>query len=173
LIEISSFEGAQLNRCFLPPPPPEDGNRSSFRNVVFLLPKHRTMENVQEPSKSVCYTPKSEPYEIYVPFVSYADLGMTNSIIHMLQEVSFVVKTARTALPKYRALHGSFQKQNFSRLSVEISIKCMHTHKSHIGSVLKDVSTRRNVFVVRNRTMKHDVMLTSCVRKVTSTGTTI
>jgi hypothetical protein len=35
-IEIKSISGAQLSRCLLPPSP-EDGNRSSFRNVVFSI----------------------------------------------------------------------------------------------------------------------------------------
>jgi hypothetical protein len=35
VIEISSFQGAQLSRCL--PPSPEDGNRSSFRNVIFSI----------------------------------------------------------------------------------------------------------------------------------------
>jgi hypothetical protein len=46
------------------------GNRSSFRNVVFFLflviIKIRTMDKVRNPSNSVCYTPSSEPYRIYL-----------------------------------------------------------------------------------------------------------
>jgi hypothetical protein len=39
---------------------------------VFLLSKTRTMEKVQKPSNSVCYTPLSEPYKIYVNiFISH------------------------------------------------------------------------------------------------------
>jgi hypothetical protein len=34
-----------------PPPSPEDGNRSSFRNIV---------DKVRNPSKSECHTPSSE-----------------------------------------------------------------------------------------------------------------
>jgi hypothetical protein len=48
-------------------PPP---NRSSFRNVVFLLPKHQTMEKVQKRSNSIYYTPSSESYKIYL-YCSY------------------------------------------------------------------------------------------------------
>jgi hypothetical protein len=46
------------------PPSPEDEKRSSFRNVVFALPRTRTMEKVQQPSNSVCYTPSSESFKI-------------------------------------------------------------------------------------------------------------
>jgi hypothetical protein len=34
-LEVSSFEATQLSRCL--PPSSEDGNRSSFRNVVFSI----------------------------------------------------------------------------------------------------------------------------------------
>jgi hypothetical protein len=46
-----------------PPPSPEDGNRSSFRNVV--LSRIPDDGKVQKPSNSVCYTPSSEPFTIY------------------------------------------------------------------------------------------------------------
>jgi hypothetical protein len=36
--DINSFQGTQLSRCILPPSP-VDANRSSFRNVVFVLPR--------------------------------------------------------------------------------------------------------------------------------------
>jgi hypothetical protein len=42
----------------------EDGNRSSFRNVV-LFSEYRTMDNVQKPSNSECYAPSSEPFGIH------------------------------------------------------------------------------------------------------------
>jgi hypothetical protein len=38
-----------------------DENRFSFRNVGF-----RTMDKVQEPNHSECYTPSSEPFEFYL-----------------------------------------------------------------------------------------------------------
>jgi hypothetical protein len=66
VIEVSSFYGTQQSRCL---PSPEDGNRSSFWNVVFFhcyLGKIRTMDKVRKPSICVCYTPSSEPYSIYV-----------------------------------------------------------------------------------------------------------
>jgi hypothetical protein len=44
----------------------EDGNRSSFRNVVFLLPKTPEDEKIQKTHTSVYYTPLSEPYKIYL-----------------------------------------------------------------------------------------------------------
>jgi hypothetical protein len=40
------------NRVGLPPLSPEDGNKSSFRNVVFLYLEFRTMGTVQKPSDS-------------------------------------------------------------------------------------------------------------------------
>jgi hypothetical protein len=49
LIEISSFLGAQLS-MYLLPPSPEDGNRCSFRNVVFLLP--RILDDGKSPKKN-------------------------------------------------------------------------------------------------------------------------
>jgi hypothetical protein len=43
-------------------PSPEDGNRSSFRNVVFL--EYLKMDKVQKPSNPKCYNPSSEPFRI-------------------------------------------------------------------------------------------------------------
>jgi hypothetical protein len=46
-------------------PSPEDGNKSSFRNVVFFLSlffNTRTMDKVRKPSISESYTPSSESY---------------------------------------------------------------------------------------------------------------
>jgi hypothetical protein len=63
VIDISSFYGAQLCRCLLPTSP-EDGNRSSFRNVLFLLPRIPDDGKVQNTSNSVCYTPSSETFKI-------------------------------------------------------------------------------------------------------------
>jgi hypothetical protein len=48
------------------PPWPEDGNRSSFRKVVFSnFLEYQTMDKVQKPINSECYTPSSEPIRIY------------------------------------------------------------------------------------------------------------
>jgi hypothetical protein len=70
---LGPLERANLNhwtqesRCL--PPSPEDGNRSSFRNVVFLssnsLESGRWTKS-EKPINSVCYTPSSEPYGIYL-----------------------------------------------------------------------------------------------------------
>jgi hypothetical protein len=52
VIEVISFQGTQQNRFF---PSPEDGNRSSFRNVVFFLVcffNTRTMDRVRKPNIS-------------------------------------------------------------------------------------------------------------------------
>jgi hypothetical protein len=47
-------------------PSPEDGNRSSFRNVVlFSLLEFQTMDKVQKTSNPECHTPSSEPFRIY------------------------------------------------------------------------------------------------------------
>jgi hypothetical protein len=44
----------------------EDGNRSSFRNVVFsIYLELRTMDKVHKPADFECYTPWSEPFEFY------------------------------------------------------------------------------------------------------------
>jgi hypothetical protein len=40
-----------VSKCLLPSP--DDGNRSSFRKVVFYLLEYRTMEKDQIPSNSV------------------------------------------------------------------------------------------------------------------------
>jgi hypothetical protein len=51
------------NRIGVSLPSPEEGNRSSFRNVVFYsYLEFRTMNKVQKPSDSDCYTPSSEPF---------------------------------------------------------------------------------------------------------------
>jgi hypothetical protein len=51
----------------LPPPWPEDGNRFSFRNVVFFnFLEYWTMDKVQKLSNSECYTPSSGPTRIYL-----------------------------------------------------------------------------------------------------------
>jgi hypothetical protein len=54
VIGVSSFYGTQLTRCFLSPPPrSEDGNRSSFRNVVFSnILEYWTMGKRQKLSNS-------------------------------------------------------------------------------------------------------------------------
>jgi hypothetical protein len=47
VIEVCSFEGTQQCRCI--PPLPEDGNRSSFRNVIFSsYLEFRTMDRGSE-----------------------------------------------------------------------------------------------------------------------------
>jgi hypothetical protein len=54
------------NRVGVSLPSPEDGNRSSFRNFVFCYYlEFRTMNKVQKPSHSECYTPLSEPFRRY------------------------------------------------------------------------------------------------------------
>jgi hypothetical protein len=60
-ILLGPLERANLNHWI------SDGNRSSFWNVVFLSSdfRIRTMDEVQKPINSVCYTPLSEPYRIY------------------------------------------------------------------------------------------------------------
>jgi hypothetical protein len=40
-----------------------------YETSCFYSTKHRTREKVQKPSNSVCYTPLSEPYKIYYPFL--------------------------------------------------------------------------------------------------------
>jgi hypothetical protein len=47
---------------------PEDGNRPSFRNVVFSIVSR--MDKVQEPSNPECYTPLSEPFRIGMNIVA-------------------------------------------------------------------------------------------------------
>jgi hypothetical protein len=45
---------------------PDDGKRSSFRNVVFSgCLEFRTMDKVYKLSDSECYAPSSEPVRIY------------------------------------------------------------------------------------------------------------
>jgi hypothetical protein len=55
------------NRVGVSCPSPEDGNRSSFRNVVFFcfFLEYRTMNKVQKPSSPECYIPSSEPFKVY------------------------------------------------------------------------------------------------------------
>jgi hypothetical protein len=38
---------------------------------VFYTLEYRTMENVQNPSNSMCYTPSSEPFRIYKILYAY------------------------------------------------------------------------------------------------------
>jgi hypothetical protein len=50
---------------------PEDGNRSSFRNVVFYsYLEFRTMDKAHKLSNSECYTQLSEPFKLYMQFIS-------------------------------------------------------------------------------------------------------
>jgi hypothetical protein len=50
----------------VPPPRPVDGNRSSFRYVVFSnFLEYWTMDKVQKRRNSECYTPSSELFRIY------------------------------------------------------------------------------------------------------------
>jgi hypothetical protein len=51
-------------------PSPEDGNRSSFRNVVFLSLESLTMNKAQTRSNSACHTTSSEAFKLYVGAVS-------------------------------------------------------------------------------------------------------
>jgi hypothetical protein len=46
-------------------PSPEDGNRSSFQNIVYYnYLKFQTMDKVHGPSDSECYAPFSEFFRI-------------------------------------------------------------------------------------------------------------
>jgi hypothetical protein len=57
--EVNSFQGTQQSKR----PPPEEGNKSSFRNViVFWFVEFRTMDKVQNPSNSDYYTPSPESF---------------------------------------------------------------------------------------------------------------
>jgi hypothetical protein len=41
-------------------------HRPDFNNYRKIIIKIRTMDKVRNPSNSVCYTPSSEPYRIYM-----------------------------------------------------------------------------------------------------------
>jgi hypothetical protein len=63
-----SFLGTQQSRFSLPSP--EDGNRSSVRNVLFSsYLEFRPMPKVQEPSNSACFTPTLEPFWFHGPAI--------------------------------------------------------------------------------------------------------
>jgi hypothetical protein len=67
VIETSSFWWAQLSRSTLPHPP-EDGDRSSLRNVLVFCKTstYQTMDRVQKkPNSSVQHTPSSESFQVY------------------------------------------------------------------------------------------------------------
>jgi hypothetical protein len=59
-------------------PLPEEGNRSSFRNVVFSAHlDFWTMDKVHKPSDSECYAPSSESFRTYhmlLPFINLSGL---------------------------------------------------------------------------------------------------
>jgi hypothetical protein len=57
-------------------PLPEDGNRSNFRNVVFLGFKYWAMGKVQKPSDPECYAPSSETWPFSVPQYSFLFYGL-------------------------------------------------------------------------------------------------
>jgi hypothetical protein len=40
-----------------------------FRRPIFLTLEYRTMEKVQKPSNSECYTPSSEPFRKKIMFI--------------------------------------------------------------------------------------------------------
>jgi hypothetical protein len=66
--ETRSFWRAQLTRSTLPHPP-EDGNRSSLRNVVVFCKTstYQTMDRFQiKPNSSVQHTPSSESFQVYM-----------------------------------------------------------------------------------------------------------
>jgi hypothetical protein len=49
-------------------PPPEDGNRSRYSSQYVVFSSYlefRTIDEVQKPSNSECYTPSSEPLRLY------------------------------------------------------------------------------------------------------------
>jgi hypothetical protein len=71
VIEISSFWRAQLSVSTLPHPP-EDGDRSSLRNVVVFVKTstYQTMDRVQKkPNSSVQHTPSSESFQVYPAYL--------------------------------------------------------------------------------------------------------
>jgi hypothetical protein len=51
-----------------PTPSPEDGNRSSFRNIVFQYLEFRTIDILvsPKPSSSECYDPSSDHFGFYL-----------------------------------------------------------------------------------------------------------
>jgi hypothetical protein len=85
---LVSFSGAQLSRS-----PPIRGRKQIQlpKRRAFPPPEYRTMEKVQKPSNSMCYTESSEPFRIYfnllLPFQS-------NYICQILRHVlaSFVLR---------------------------------------------------------------------------------
>jgi hypothetical protein len=67
VIETSSLWRAQLSRSTLPHPP-EDGHRSSLRNVVVFCKTatYQTMDRVEKkPNSSVQHTPSLESFQVY------------------------------------------------------------------------------------------------------------
>jgi hypothetical protein len=66
LLGFGSLERSVLDRVGAFTPSPDDGNSSSFRNVVFSSSvTYRTMDRAQNPSNSMCHTPSPEPLRIY------------------------------------------------------------------------------------------------------------
>jgi hypothetical protein len=61
---LGPLERASLNHCPVGAAIilPEDGNRSSFRNVFFK--KHQTMDKVQKHDSFKCNTLLSEPFKL-------------------------------------------------------------------------------------------------------------
>jgi hypothetical protein len=64
-VRLADSKGPSRVVCFCLPSR-EDGNRSSFRYVVFSsYLEFRTMGKVHKPSDSECCAPKSEPYRFF------------------------------------------------------------------------------------------------------------
>jgi hypothetical protein len=65
LDQVSFFYRTQQSTS-LPSTSPEDGNRNSFRKVVFCsFLEYRKIDKVQKLSDSVCYAGSSEPFRIF------------------------------------------------------------------------------------------------------------
>jgi hypothetical protein len=68
------------NRVGVSLPSPEDGNRSSFLNVMFSgYLEFRTMHKVQKPGNSECYTASSEPFNITITIYHYHNNNTKNN----------------------------------------------------------------------------------------------
>jgi hypothetical protein len=64
VIEVSSFQGIQLSRCF-PSPHLRTERDPVSETSCFLVSRIQEDGKVQKPNNSECYTPSSEPFRIY------------------------------------------------------------------------------------------------------------
>jgi hypothetical protein len=112
--------------------------------TMFYFLEYRTMENVQKPSNSVCYTPSPEPFRIY-----HLIFLLVTNMVHSIQ--TKLCWCFKSFWSHFICPHVTIQETDFQEVwYFGVSLKfvdtfqfwcfCMHS----IGVSIKNVSTRSN-----------------------------